>query len=531
MPNQKEPDIWQNMWREFSGGRLWLDRAVVLAYAAFTGLCVVAFAMLTHWAFEVFERFYQRLPWLVLLLTPLVTVAVAWVTRRWFPTLAGSGIPQVMVALEPGLQLHQRTRFAALRLSIAKIVLASAGLLGGLSIGREGPSVQVAAGIMLHARRWLRKGSEMDVHALLVAGGAAGLAAAFNAPLAGVVFALEELGHKLPPRNSGLIIAAIVTAGVVGISFFGNDSFLGHLYVTTMHWGLLGPGICVTVICGVLGGLFARLMVASITGAASPLNQLRKRYPLRFAAALGLLLAGMGLATGGATFGGGAESVRAMLEGEAQLSPLFVPLKLISTWVTSWAGVPGGIFAPSLSVGAGVGQDVAGWFHDPALRAPLIALGMAAFLAAVTQTPLTAFIIVMEMVDGGAMVLSLMTAAMLSSLIARLIAKPLYASLAGYMLGNLLAAQAAAEAVNNAVNAPQDAVAPTTSASASSAKQIQMAQGQNAQEQNMQGQGEQGAPAVIEAAQPGQAAEQAATEAAEETTQGEPPAQPPKPWA
>lgn len=466
MPNQKEPDIWQNMWREFSGGRLWLDRAVVLVYAALTGLCVVAFAFLTHWAFDAFTWLYRRWPWLLWLWTPLVTVAVAWVTRRWFPTLAGSGIPQVMVALESDLSMPQRTRFVALRLSIAKILLASAGLLGGLSIGREGPSVQVAAGIMLHARRWLRKGSEMDVHALLVAGGAAGLAAAFNAPLAGVVFALEELGHKLPPRNSGLIIAAIVTAGVVGISFFGNDSFLGHLYVTTMHWGMLWPGICVTVICGVLGGLFARVMVASITGVASPLNQLRKRYPLQFAAALGLLLAGMGLATGGATFGGGAESVRAMLEGKADFSPVFVPLKLISTWVTSWAGVPGGVFAPSLSVGAGVGQDVAGWFHDPALRAPLIALGMAAFLAAVTQTPLTAFIIVMEMVDGGAMVLSLMTAAMLSSLIARLIAKPLYASLAGHMLGNLLAAQAAAEAVNKAVNTPQASAADTVVAPA-----------------------------------------------------------------
>ena len=430
------------MWREFSGGRLWLDRAVVLAYAAFTGLCVVAFAMLTHGAFDVFAWIYQRLSWWVLLWTPLVTVAVAWATRRWFPTLAGSGIPQVMVALEPGLHMQQRTRFVALRLSLAKILLASAGLLGGLSIGREGPSVQVAAGIMLHARRWLRKGSEMDVHALLVAGGAAGLAAAFNAPLAGVVFALEELGHKLPPRNSGLIIAAIVTAGVVGISFFGNDSFLGHLHVTTVHWGLLGPGLCVTLICGVLGGLFARVMVASITGAVTPLNNLRKRYPLQFAAALGLLVAAMGVATHGATFGGGAESVRAMLKGEVNLSPVFVPLKLISTWITSWAGVPGGIFAPSLSVGAGVGVDVAAWFHDPALRAPLIALGMAAFLAAVTQTPLTAFIIVMEMVDGGAMVLSLMTAAMLSSLIARMIAKPLYASLASYMLTNLLAQSA-----------------------------------------------------------------------------------------
>lgn len=440
MNTRKDLDIWQNIWREFSGGRLWFDRAVVLAYAAFSGLCIVVFSMLTHWTFSAFDWVHQHAPWLVLIWTPVVTVSVAWITRKWFPTLSGSGIPQVMVALEPGLSMPQRTAFTSLRLSLAKIVLASAGLLGGLSIGREGPSVQVAAGIMLHARRWLRVGSEMDVHALLVAGGASGLAAAFNAPLAGVVFALEELGHKLPPRNSGLIIAAIVTAGVVGISFFGSDSFLGHLHVTKLGWRLVVPGLCVVLASGLLGGLFARVMVLSATGiASSPLNRLFKRYSLWFAAALGVLIAAMGLATGGATFGGGAESVRVMLAKDIEISPMFVPLKLISTWVTSWAGVPGGIFAPSLSVGAGIGQDAATVFGDPTLREPLIALGMTAFLAAVTQAPLTAFIIVMEMVDGGAMVMSLMAAAMLSSLIARQIGKPLYPALAAFMLANIYA--------------------------------------------------------------------------------------------
>src|SRR5207244_225326 len=118
-------------------------------------------------------------------------------------------------------------RLVSLRLTVAKIGLAVAGLAAGLSIGREGPSVQVAAGVMQHARRWLSPASTIDARALLVAGGAAGIAAAFNAPLAGVVFAIEELYGRLETRASGLIITGIVLAGLVAVSVFGNLSYFG----------------------------------------------------------------------------------------------------------------------------------------------------------------------------------------------------------------------------------------------------------------------------------------------------------------
>jgi H+/Cl- antiporter ClcA len=125
-----------------------------------------------------------------------------------------------------------------------------------------------------------------------------------------------------------------------------------------------------------------------------------------------------------------------MLEGHADVPSFYVTLKFIATWLSAWSGVPGGIFAPSLSIGAGVGHNVsmlAGADYAPAL----IAMGMAAFLAAVTQAPLTAFIIVMEMVDGHAMVLSLMASAMLASLISRMLARPLYETLAQHMVARL----------------------------------------------------------------------------------------------
>jgi H+/Cl- antiporter ClcA len=114
----------------------------------------------------------------------------------------------------------------------------------------------------------------------------------------------------------------------------------------------------------------------------------------------------------------------------------YAPLKFLATWVTTWSGVPAGIFAPSLAIGAAFGNDVALLLYGMQMPA-LIALGMVGFLAAATQAPLTAFIIVMEMVDGHALVLSLMACALIAFAVARLISPPLYPTLAKLQLGRL----------------------------------------------------------------------------------------------
>lgn len=430
---QHEPNFLENLRAEVKGIRVWIDRAIVLGYAVAAGLFVVGFTMLSEWTFGLFQSLHGKHPWAVLIWTPALTAAIVWATRRWFPGAAGSGIPQIKAAIDPELPPGQRGLFASLRLTFAKIGLGAAGFLAGLSIGREGPSVQVAAGVMQHARRWLSPQSTLDTRSLLVAGGAAGIAAAFNAPLAGVVFAIEELSGRMEARSSGVIITAIVLAGLVAVSAFGNLSYFGIIRVPELGWRLLGPGLLVALASGVAGGLFARLMIASLTGAPQRFNTWRARWPVRFAAVAGLLIAVIGLVTGGVTFGAGSEAVKRMLAGHDELTPLFTLLKFVATWLTAWCGVPGGIFAPSLSIGAGIGDGIAqlaGAEFGPAL----IAMGMAGFLAAVTQAPLTAFIIVMEMVDGHSMVLSLMASAMLASLVSRMISRPLYETLAEHMV-------------------------------------------------------------------------------------------------
>lgn len=426
--------------KELTDWRLWWTRFLVIALAALAGLTVVGLTWLSELSLEFFFETQTEHWWFALIWTPLCTAAIVWFTRRFVPGAAGSGIPQVIATLEPSVTSSHRRLFVSTRLTIAKFFLTSWGLLAGLSLGREGPSVQIAAGIMVSAKRWLPKRSGVSEHGLLVAGGAAGIAAAFNAPLAGIMFAIEELSRTPEQRSSGLLISGIVLAGLIGQSVYGNENYFGVINATSPDLSLVIPGLLVTLFCGLAGGLFSRLIIFGLD--ARPMDKLscfRRAHPIYFAAACGLIIALIGIITGGATFGSGYLYTRGMIEGSQDVPMIYLVFKFIATCLTTWAGVPAGLFAPSLSIGAAMGYDIAQLTetHAPTL----IALGMAGFLAAATQAPLTAFIIVMEMVGGHSMVLSLMACALVASVIARFISPPLYSTLAGMQLLRLPTAE------------------------------------------------------------------------------------------
>ena len=429
--------LWQRAQLDAVATRQWADAAVVLAYAVLTGLVVVGFTLLAERASHGFVALTQLGavgPWLPLVWTPALTVAVLWWTRRFAPGAVGSGIPQVVRALDDDLRPRQVGWLVSFKLAMHKIGLVSAGLFAGLSIGREGPTVQVGAGVMVQARRWLSARSEIDAHDLMVAGAAAGIAAAFNTPLGGIVFALEQLSRRRGLQHSALVISSIVLAGLVSVSVFGNLTYFGRLRVQELNWSLLWPGLLVALVAGLAGGLFSRLVILSIRGAPDRFSRWRACYPLRFAAGCALGVAVIGIVTQNATAGAGYAPTRALLEGNADLPGVYTVLKFCATWLSAWTGVPAGVFAPSLSIGAGIGRDVALLAGvSPEAAIPLIALGMVGFLAATTQGPITAFIIVMEMVSGHAMVLSLMACALLSSGVARLLTRPMYLELAAML--------------------------------------------------------------------------------------------------
>jgi H+/Cl- antiporter ClcA len=174
--------------------------------------------------------------------------------------------------------------------------------------------------------------------------------------------------------------------------------------------------------------VFGWLLLHTSRWMPAPLVQLHRERPVVFGALCGLAIAVIGLVSGGTTFGSGYAEARGLLDGREQLS-MFYPLLKMASMVGSYLpGIPGGIFAPSLSIGAGFGNVLHSVFGTMQLPM-LIALAMVGYLAAVTQSPITSFVIVMEMINGHALVISLMATALISSRVARLFAPPLYEAL------------------------------------------------------------------------------------------------------
>jgi H+/Cl- antiporter ClcA len=417
--------------------RLWLRHILFWGGAVGVGLAATAFALGSDYAHSLFKQMLAYSEWLPLLVTPLTLAAVAYLTQRFFKGAEGSGIPQTIAAIRMP-EGSSRDRVLSMRLAVAKALLTCVGLLGGASVGREGPTVQIGAALLYNLRWLIRFPRHMMERGLIIAGGGAGVAAAFNTPLAGIVFAIEEMARSFEERSSGTLLTAVIIAGLAAVYVQGNYTYFGASH-DALHGasGWLGVLLC-GLAGGVLGGGFSRLLLAfSKHGLPGRMGQFMQAYPVRFAAVCGLLLALIGLASGNAVYGSGYEEAKHLLEGSGEVSAEYGLWKMLATFVSFISGIPGGLFAPSLSAGAGIGQGVASLVTQVDASA-LIVIGMAAYFAGVVQAPITAFVIVMEMTDNHDMVVPLMLATLLATAVSRLICpRPLYKALADNYLARV----------------------------------------------------------------------------------------------
>ncbi len=393
-------------------------QAIFLLGGAVIGLAGVAMALGANAAQDVFDRLVARAPLAPLVVTPLGFALLSWITRRFVPNSEGSGIPQAIAARRLWSRT-ERAKLVSLWIGANKILLTLAGLVIGASIGREGPTVQVGASIMFAIGRL----SPARQPGLILAGASAGIAAAFNTPLAGVIFGIEEMSRAFDERANSLIIGGVVAAGIVSIGLLGNYTYFG---VTTAAVGG-AAGWAMVPVCGVVGGLagglFSRILVEVGRGLPGAVGQGIRRHRTLFALGCGLLVAVCGLGSGDTAFGTGYGQVRGLIEHGTPLPLSFGPLKLLATAASSVAGIPGGLFSPSMAVGAGIGFDL--WHLLPGtLGAPLgavVMLGMVAYFAGVVQAPITAFAIVAEMTADNAMVVPLMASALIASSVSKLL--------------------------------------------------------------------------------------------------------------
>lgn len=402
-----------------------LPMALLLGGAALVALVSLGFAYLADLALEWNREWVGRAGWLALLVLPCALAALRWATLRFAPNAAGSGIPQVIGALSLPPGPSQRS-LVSLAQVLWKIPLAFCGMLAGASIGREGPSVQVGAAVMLAwGDFWKRRGLQLrGFHAneLLAAGAAGGLAAAFNAPLAGVIFAIEELGRGTVLRWQRLVLIGVLAAGFLVVAVQGNNPYFGTFAGAPLAHGMLWWVLICAALNGALGGIFARLLGKG-PAAMAPASWRAwiRAHPIWTAFAMGLALALIGLATAGSVYGTGYGAAADLLSGETQhaLPAGFGLAKLAATVASYWAGIPGGIFTPALTTGAGIGHHIWELAGEGVDQRVLVLVSMAAFLAAATQAPLTASVVVMEMTGSQPMLFWLLVGSLLASGVSR----------------------------------------------------------------------------------------------------------------
>jgi chloride channel protein, CIC family len=427
---QRTTESWWTTWLLDRLRRLWeredqIFLVLTLIIGAFTGLTVVAFILLT-------ERMGMRLypaggaPWRRLVFPVVGSLGIGYLLFRYFPEARGSGVPQTKAAL------YAHDGRITLRTLLGKFFCTSATLASGIPLGREGPSVQVGAGIASVLGRALHLRPE-KVKALVPVGAAAAIAAAFNTPLAAVMFALEEIvGDLHAPVLGSVVLASATSWGVLRLILGNSPLFKVPQYqlvnpVEFAIYAVLGVG------AGLISVAFAKLLLG-----------MRERF-LRFprwtvwfqpvAGGLSVGLLGWFVPQ---VMGVGYGYVGLALNGNMalRLMALLVVLKLITVTTSYASGNAGGIFGPALFIGAMLGGSVGTAAHHffPAYTATPGAyalVGMGAAFAGIVRAPMTSVLMIFEMTQDYAVIVPLMIANLVSLFISsRFQKQALYEALA-----------------------------------------------------------------------------------------------------
>lgn len=392
------------------------QRTAALVGAVALGLVAIAFARCGEIAQHWFALLVTAYPYAPFLLTPAVFGGVVWLTRRCWPEARGSGIPQVMAAAHD-VDCKAAGPLLSIRTAVAKFGCTLAMLLAGGSVGREGPTVQISAAIMVAVHRWLRVPLSAG---MVIAGGAAGVAAAFNTPLAGVAFAIEELAAAFEQRMALIVMAVVMISGLVSLGLTGDYVYFGAMNRLMPFTTMLVVSPLAGIVGGLMGGLFSRSLITANQSQHRWLVAARGR-PVLLAVTCGLVVAIVGWASQGISWGTGYETTRQLLTGQ-DAPMIFGPAKFVATLATALSGAPGGIFAPSLSVGAGLGQLLAMGFPDSSAGA-IVLLGMVGYFTGVVRAPMTAVIIMMEMTADRTMILPLFATALIADAVSTLVCR------------------------------------------------------------------------------------------------------------
>ena len=394
-----------------------------------SGMLVVGFKVSINSLFWTIQKFLSAFPtWQKALIFPLITtlggLISGFLVFKFAPETKGSGIPYVKMTMA---RMGNMTRIRSI---VVKFFAGVAGIGTGLSLGREGPSVQLGAGAgALVGRLFKMSGTNQDK--LIAAGAGSAIGATFNAPIAGTIFVLEELAQKFTPALLFPVLVATVSAASLARHFLGsNPSF----DLPKLQGGITLENIPVCIILGLVAGLLG-VLFSKVIFFNNKLFDKMSKIPNYFKPAIAGLAVGLIGLVIPYVLGSGNFSVDLLLQHKFSLGLVLI-IFIAKFFVTPFcfgSGAAGGIFLPMLMLGSFLGYIVStvcnsfGFHTDPIVIA---ILGMGAFLSAVARTPITAVVMVFEMTGGYSHILPIMLSAAIADLVAeKLNQKPIYASL------------------------------------------------------------------------------------------------------
>ena len=399
--------------------KLNLLQAIPFWVASFiTGLIAVFYSKLFFYA-ETLTRFIiSRNHFLLFLITPVCFLSAWWLVRRFASYARGSGIPQVMASVElAGTPEESKIKkLLSLRIIFVKIISSVLMVLGGGVVGREGPTIQIAGSVFKKINDWLPEWWPIISKAnMIMAGAGAGLAAAFNTPLGGIVFTVEELTKTHISTFKTALFSAVIIAGLTAQTFLGSYLYLGYPEVGGLSGWIFFAVIPVAIIAGFAGSIMGKVILRILKWKST--FQSRSKHIL-YIVVCALLLISLSVFVSDMALGSGKEIMNGVLFTHQKYLPWYLPLVRIAGSILSFGtGAAGGIFAPALAAGASIGSVMASWFQMSEANTNLLILaGMVGLLTGVTRTPFTSAILVLEMTDRHSVIFHLMLAGMVAGL-------------------------------------------------------------------------------------------------------------------
>ncbi len=389
-----------------------------------TGLIAVAYTKLFGFVEGLLKEIIHWKQWSIFLMSPLCFF-IAWLIIRLFASNArGSGIPQVMAAIELATPKHDNKvkKLLSFRIIITKIASSLMMVLGGGAIGREGPTIQIAGSVFRIVNRWIPASwPKLSKQSFILTGAAAGLAAAFNTPLGGVVFAMEELANVHVRFFRTALFSAVIIAGLTAQAFLGPYLYLGYPDVKGLGVRIFLAVAATAILAGMLGSLMCKAILLLMKWKKS----FSKWNSIWFVLSAGLVVACLAYFFNGEVLGSGKDLMNDVLfTNQKSVSWHTVLMRTFGPVISFNVGAAGGVFAPALSAGASLGAFICSLFHFVGANANIIILsGMVGFLTGVTRTPFTSAILVLEMTDRHSVIFHLLLAALLSNIAALIIDK------------------------------------------------------------------------------------------------------------